>query len=119
AYVQLNRNGFSAGQGANAYTVPPPEPAYLFPFEANFVVDADATGGNLTIQSTVAVASDTIVQIFAAPPLSPGITFAKDKSKFIGLFTVLSATVPPTDNDILAMWVSRFGTYGVDLIGKK
>jgi hypothetical protein len=117
AYVQMNRNGFSAGEGANAFDVPPPEPAFLFPFEADFVIDADGTGGTLTIESTVAVATDTVVQIFAAPPLSPGRTFAKDLSKFIGTFTVLSATVPPTDNDILALWVARFGTFGADLVG--
>jgi len=119
AYVQMNRNAFSSGEAANFFTVPPPEPVYEFPFAADFGIDADGTGGALTIESTVQPSADTIVQIFASPPLSPGRTFAKDLSKFIGIFTVLAATVPPTDNDILALWVGRFGTFGADLVGKK
>jgi len=119
AYTQLNRNGFSAGEGANAFVVPPVEPAFLFPFEADFAVDADGTGGALTIETTVAVAVDTIIQIFAAPPLSPGRTFARDKSKFIGVITVDSTDVPPIAETIKAMWESRFGTFGTSLIGKK
>lgn len=119
AYVSLNRNGFSAGAGAGTFDNPPPDPTFEFPFAADFAVDADATGGNLTIERTVAVTVDTIVQVFATPPLSAGRSFAKDKVKFIGLLTIASADAPPDDQDILAAWVERFGTFGVDLIGKK
>ena len=119
AFGQLNRNGFSAGLGVNFYTVPPAAPVYEFPFEADFVVDADGTGGTFTLGQTVQPGLDTIVQVFASPPVSAGVTFAKDKSKFIGILTVLAATAVPVDVDVLAMWEGRFGTFGVDLIGKK
>lgn len=119
AYVALNRNGFSADLGANFYDVPPPDPAFQFPFEASFVIDADATGSALTLESTVQPSVNTTAQVFASPPLSAGRTFAKDKSKFIGTLNILAATAVPATWSIETMWVNRFGTYSTELIDKK
>jgi len=119
AYVQLNRNAFSAGEGQNIFDVPPPEPVFHFPFVADFVIDADTAGPTIKVTSDVQPAADVTMQMFASPPLSAGRTFAKDKSKFIGLIPVLAVTAVPHDYDITADWVSRFGTFGVDLIDKK
>lgn len=119
AFVALNRNAFSDGLGDLFFTTPPVEPTFEFPLEAGFAVSFSAGGGTATIQQTVQPAADTEVFIYATPAVSPGITFVKDKTKFLGKYTVLAATTPPDDIDIATEWVARFGSISAGLEGKK
>jgi hypothetical protein len=119
AYVALTQNAFNNGDGVAFYDVPPPSPVYEFPFEGDFAVVAASGGPTLTIGQTVQPAADTQVFVFASPPVSAGVTFVKEKVKFLGPITVLAATAVPVAVDVRAMWETRFGTFGASLIDKK
>lgn len=119
AYVQANRNAFSAGEAIPAFTTPPVEPAYEFPFEPDFLVTMDASAGTLLINQTVQPAADTAVLIFASPAVSPGKVNVSAIGKFLGPITVLAATAVPVDVDISAEWIARFGTIDAGLVGKR
>lgn len=119
AYVALNRNAFSNGDGANFYTTPPAEPAFEYPFEKDFAVTMDGGAGTFVITQTVQPAADTQVFIYASPAVSPGRVFVKNLTKFLGAKTVLAATAVPVDVDIAADWVARFGSITAGLSGKR
>lgn len=119
AFVATNRNGFSNGDGAIAFTTPPAEPQYEYPLEPDFTVTLDTAVGTLNITQTVQPAADTQLLIYATAALSPGISFAKGRNKFLGAITVLQATAVPAQIDITAPWITRFGSITPSQLGKK
>lgn len=119
AFVAVNRNAFSNGDGDLFYSLPPVEPEYEFPFEAGFTVAVDGGAGTMTISQTVQPAADTQVFVYASPAVSPGITNAKALTKFLGPITVLAITAVPVAVTIAAAWVVRYGSIHAGLVGRK
>ena len=119
AFVQANRNAFSAGLGVPFFTAPPAEPSYEFPFESPFLVTMDASAQTLLIGQTVQPTANQTLLVFASPAVSPGKTNVAAIGKFLGPISVLAATAVPVDVDISSMWVDRFGSIDTGLIGKR
>lgn len=101
-YVALNKNLINAGE---SQITDAPAAASIPTFAVN-TVNADSVGGTLTIDvSETSLPSGYDLMVYATPNTGAGISYVKNKLRFIGTGTVTSGSA-----DIYTAWNTRFGT---------
>lgn len=100
-YVQLNKNLLNAGQ---SQIDDAPTAASIPTFSVD-AVNADSSAETLTIDvSDTSAPTGTSVMVYATPNVGAGISYVKNKLRFIGTATVTSGSA-----DIYDLWNARFG----------
>lgn len=107
-FVKLNANLAKIGQPLIDSA---PLPVGIPTIEAEALV-AEVTAGVLTtLDATFDIATVPAgyqLAVFATPPTAPGISFVKNRFRFIG-----TATVTTNEADLLTLYSARFGTEAV------
>ena len=105
-YVKLNANLIKIGNAEiNDAPLPSEFPAFLV-LSATATQTAGALTALTATMNSVAIPVGFELGIFATPPVGAGISFVKNRFRFIGSSPALAASVA----NILALYTTRFGT---------
>jgi hypothetical protein len=103
-YVALNTNLLKIGEAAISV---PPLPQNLPVIETGVL--AAANGGAMTVTFTNdPVITDSEIEVFATPAVSPGKSFIKSELRFIGLMPAIAAHV----TTLTTLYNAKFGAIG-------
>jgi hypothetical protein len=101
-FVKLNSNLVNSGQ---AQITTAPEKIEI-PFSPISAILMDVSDSSLDVNFGDAALDGAKVMVWATPPLSAGTSFAKNKLRLIGTYTVAAATL-----DAGADYIARFGAF--------
>lgn len=103
-YVKLNMIRYSLGL-AEIVSPPPPGPIFAIP---TATATADQSANTVVILTTGSGGGGDFVQVFATPPLSPGVSFTgKSQYRYMGFFAGSADTL-----SITAAYIAVFGGLG-------
>jgi hypothetical protein len=119
AYCWINVNRELASDTATAHTVPPSDPTFIAS-AIDSAYDALAiTGTHMDLQAAAILPINTVLFVWAAPPVSPGVSFTFDKERLIAVTSMVAeVAVGAIAFNAWTTYTARFGALtGLD--GKK